>query len=294
MPYAVMAALVLASGVLAFWQSIGEMVSQWIRQDDYSHGWFVLPVALLILYVRRDSRPALGPVPGWGGFALLIVALATRAAGHAFYLTPLWGWGLVLWVGAAVWILCGWRTFLWALPGIGFLIFMVPLPFRAEQLLAGPMQGVATAISTFMLQVATLPAVSEGNIILLGSHQLEVAQACSGLRMLLSVTAAAVAFGLLAKRPWGEWLLLLAAVVPIAVLANCVRIFLTGLAFWFLPHDVAATFAHDLAGYLVIPLALLMMWGLLAYWNALFVRVEQVSDHELLRTDRPMMPQPGR
>ncbi len=289
----VAAVLVLGGGLIAFWGTLGELVGQWIREEDYSHGWLVMPVALAILWVRRDRRPALGPSPAWAGFGLLLLAIATRWAGHAFFLTPLWGWGLVLWVAGAVWILCGWRTFVWALPAIGFLLFMVPLPFRAEQLLAGPMQSIATLVSTFMLQVAMLPAVSEGNIILLGDHQLEVAQACSGLRMFVGVTAAAVAFGLLANRPWGEWLVLLASVAPVAVAANCVRIFMTGLAFWWLPREWAATFAHDLAGYLVIPLALLMMWGLLTYWNALFIRVEQVSDAELLRHPRRPMPKLG-
>jgi exosortase len=197
----------------------------------------------------------------------------------------MFGWSMILWLGACVWLVWGRRMFVWALPALGFLFFMVPLPFRAEQWLSHPLQRSATKVSTWVLQICGEPAIAQGNTIFVGSDQLEVEDACSGLRMLVGVAALAIAYGVLARRPWQEKLLLLLSIVPISVLANSIRIVLTGFAVRYLPSEASRDFAHDLAGWLVIPLAAFLMWIMLAYWHRLFIPLERAEGRDLIQRE---------
>src|SRR4029434_1076694 len=90
----------------------------------------------------------------------------------------------------------------WCLPSIGFLWFMVPLPFGWETMASLPLQKIATKLSCYALQLLGQPAFAEGNVILLGEHQLEVAQACSGLRLFISVLAVAYGYVAPLRRGW--------------------------------------------------------------------------------------------
>jgi exosortase len=119
------------------------------------------------------------------------------------------------------------------------------------------------------------PAIAEGNTIFLGEHQLEVEHACSGLRMLVMVVALAMAFAVLGCRNWRERLFLFASILPVAIIANSARIVATGLAYQYLSGEASKSFSHDLAGYIVPPIAALMMVGALIYFRALVVETEQ-------------------
>ena len=138
---------------------------------------------------------------------------------------------------------------------------MVPLPYRVEIALSWPLQRVATIAATYALQTFGLPAVGSGNIIKVGEAQIGVVEACSGLSMLVLFIAMAVAVAMLSRRPLWERLCLVAGSVPIALTANVIRIIATAVV-----HEtVGARFAdlvfHDLAGWLMMPLALAMLWA---------------------------------
>ncbi len=260
-----------------------ELVSVWQSNEDYSHGFLVGPIALLFLYVRRDKFPGFADSPGWGGVLLLVAALGIRFLGQRFFLTPLAGWSLIAWLGGTGWVMGGRRFFYWILPSLIFLIFMVPMPFQAEHMLSWPLQRVSTEISTWILQLFGQPAIAQGNTILMGSKQLEVAEACSGLRMFIGVSALAVAYGVIARQSLVNKIVLLLSVLPVAILANSLRVAGTGLALSFVSTPDAQKVVHDVAGWLVIPLAALMMALILAYWNRLFIVVKSVDERELLR-----------
>jgi exosortase len=196
-------------------------------------------------------------------------------AGKQYFLNPLVHWSMIAWVGGAVWMLAGRRVFWWALPAIAFLIFMVPLPFRLEGMLGWPLQRIATYLSSWSLQFLGQPAIAEGNTIYLGEHQLEVEHACAGLRMLVMVAALTMAFAVLLCRNWRERIFLILCTVPVALVANSVRIVATGLAYQYLSGEASKTFSHDLAGFMVPPVAALMMFGALIYFRRLIVETEE-------------------
>ena len=268
--------------VWAYWPTFGRLVASWERDRDYSHGWLVVPVALFFLWARRTSRPALAARPSWLGLGMILAAGVLRVIGGLYFLDSLDGWSILLWLLGAVWF-CGGRPLArWSLPSIGFLFFMVRIPFRAEGFLTLPMQRAATIISCWMLQCLGQPAIAEGNTVLLGEHRLDVEQACSGISMLMGIAALALAYTVLTRvSPWKK-AVLIGCLVPIALLANSIRIVATGIMYQSVPGDLAKKLSHDAAGWLVIPLAASMFAAVLWYLNRLFVELESAHSTELL------------
>lgn len=267
-----------------FWPALASMVAVWDKEPDYSHGFLVAPFAVLMLWLRRESRPAYTVVPGWGGVALLALSFVVRYVGERFFIAPLSGWALVLWISGACWLLAGWQMFRWAAPSLAFLLFMVPLPLSFEQLLSWRLQGVATKLSTFMLQCLGQPAIAERHTIFLGEHVLEIERACSGLRMLMGIAAVAFVFVVLNRRPWWERIVVALGVVPVAVLSNALRIVTTGLLLQLVSSDAAARFSHDAAGWGMILVSALLFWLLVTYLRRLIVPVEVETGRDVLRS----------
>lgn len=274
---AAVGAACLIAGAGAYAPTFLELFAVWNREPDYSHGFLVLPMAVLFLVARRASCPGFGPSSPAIGLPLLALALFMRYCSGKFYFDFLDGWSILPWLAGTVAITGGQRLMLWSLPSIGFLWFMVPLPFGWEIMLSLPLQKIATKLSTFALQLLGQPAFAEGNVIHIGEQPLEVAQACSGLRLFVSVVALAYAYVTLVRRTIWEKAVLILAMVPIAILANATRVVATGLLFVYTSGETAHKFAHDFAGFAMIPLAAAMFWCVLWYLGKV-VRVEETVE----------------
>jgi exosortase len=275
--------VLLAIGMWAYFPTLTEMVTAWEREPDYSHGFLVAPMAGIFLWLKRSSFPGFGKSSWLLGVSLVLASVAVRLFAGAFFFEAIDGWSMVLWLAGCVAVLFGAEVLRWAGPSIAFLIFMVPLPFRMEGMLSLPLQKVATKISCWGLQLLGQPAIAEGNTILLGDQHLEVAQACSGLRLFVSILALAFAYLMLVRRTWWEKLLLLASVIPIAIIANSTRIIVTGLLYQFVSSETAKHFSHDFAGWAMIPLAALFFWLVLWYLGKLFHEQLQMDIGSLVR-----------
>jgi len=274
---------ILATFLWAYWPALVKVVAAWEQQPDYSHGYFVVPLALYFCWARRDRFPsrAVGQIV-WPGLLVILLSIAIRIAGARYYVDAIDAWSMVVWVAGVVWLLGGWRVFLWASPSIGFLLFMIPLPWSAERWLSLPLQRIATRLSTWVFQVLGQPAIAEGNTIWLGDYQLEVEQACSGLRIFVGVFALACAYGILVRRVWWERGLLLLSALPIALVANATRIVVTGLLSRWVSGDAAHKFTHDISGWVMIPYAALLFALVLAYLGRLTREVESLKAGEVL------------
>lgn len=278
--------LVLFSAVLiyAYWPTLMWMVDAWRNQPDYSHGFLVVPLALLILYHRSDSFPGVTYGPRYMGLSLVILAIAMRFAGRMVYADFLDAWSLIPLLAGIVWFLWGMPALKWALPAIGFIFFMIPMPYQAETLLSWRLQGFATQLSTAMLRVLGQPAVSEGHVVWVGSERLLIEQACSGLRIFVGVGALAYFWAAVSNRSWIDRLVILASAIPLAIFANSIRITVTGLLYgWFKDAD-ARNQIHDLTGFAMIPLAFGMLWLVKYYWEQLYRPVNQLTAKDFLTT----------
>ncbi len=277
--------LVIAAGVFAwsYWPTLAAMVRTWDNEPDYSHGYFVVPLAIFFLWLRRDLFPQGSARVALGGLILILLSFAFRYAGAFAYIDAIDGWSIPIWVFGVVCVFWGWRVAWWAAPSVAFLWFMVPLPWRFERGLSLPLQGIATKISTWTLQFLGEPAIAAGNTILLEDQQLEVAQACSGLRIFVGIFALAVAYVICVRRPWWERALLLLSALPIALIANAMRIVVTGLLYQRVSGEAAQKFSHDISGWVSIPFAALLFAAVLWYVDRLFREVELVDVGSVLR-----------
>jgi exosortase len=274
-------------GVWSYWSTLSSLAHTWYTVPDYSHGFLIVPLAILFCVVRYRIHPAsypgVGPSSWLVGVPLLVLAMAMRVAAGRYYFDFLDGWSILPWAAASVALLGGWRLLVWTLPSIGFLWFMVPLPFGWETMASLPLQKIATKLSCYGLQLLGQPAFSEGNVILIGENQLEVAQACSGLRLFMSVIAVAYAYVVLVPRPWWQKSLLAVSVVPIAIISNATRIVVTGLLYQFTTGETAHWFSHEAAGIAMIVQAGLMLGCVHWYLDKLFPEVDELDVSAIVR-----------
>ena len=268
---------ILAAIVWAYWPTLVAMVHAWESQPDYSHGYLVIPLALLFLWTRRGSFPRDEVRASWWGALFLLAVVAARVLAGRYYLVPLDGWTLPLTIAGVVWLLWGAAALRWSAPAIAFLWFMVPIPYSAERWLSVPLQAVATKLSTIALVMMGQPAIAEGNVILLGSHTLFVEEACSGMRIFIGIFALAFAFALFSRWSWWQKGIVLLSVLPVAIAANVTRIVVTGLLYQWVSGEAGQKFSHDIAGFVMIPFAALIFWMVLIFVDKLFPLVEQVS-----------------
>ena len=245
-----------------FGPTLGDMASRWGSESQYSHGYLVPLFCAYLLWSRRALLAGTEPVrPSWWGLPLLVTGLALRFAGIYLYFDWLDAIALLPCLAGLTLLAGGWRALRWAWPAIAFLAFMVPLPFRLEKALAAPLQRVATLVSTFALQTLGFVAFAEGNVIRLGEVRIGVVEACSGLSMLVVFFALSTAVTLVSTRSPLERGLIFLSAVPIALLANILRIVVTAMLHKTVGREIADLVFHDLAGWLMMPLALGMLWA---------------------------------
>ena len=270
----------------AYWPTLVKLVHAWDTQPDYSHGFLVAPVAIYILWARKDRFPGFTGGLAWPGLILIGLGIGVRALGAVFYLDSADGWSIPFWVAGVIWLFCGRRVVWWSLPSVVFLWFMVPVPYRVERWLSLPLQGVAARLSCWTLQGFGQPALREGNTIVLGEYQLGIEEACSGLRIFVGILALAFAYLILARRAWWEKVLLIISVVPIALIANSTRIVGTGLLYQFVSGEAGEKFMHDVAGWVMIPFAAGLFALVLWYLGKLMPEVELVDVGAVVRRER--------
>ena len=241
--------------VWAYWTTLGVVAWRWAEDPQYSHGYLVPLFSLYLLWLRRAGIFAQPRVNAMGLVAIL-AAVAIRLVGAHFHYEYLDQVSLLPCLSGIFLLAGGWGAFVWSLPAVAFLAFMVPLPYSVSLAMSGPMQTFATNVSTFFLQVLGLPAIAEGNVILLNEIELGIVEACSGLRMLVVFFALSTAVSMLIHKPLWEKLLIASSTIPIALASNVLRITVTGVFYDTFGNRYGGTFFHDLAGWLMMPLGL--------------------------------------
>jgi exosortase len=247
--------------IWAYWGDLSEVAERWATDPQYSHGYLVVAFALALLWLRRERLAGVVARPTWWGLPLLAAGTLLHLAGGYLYFDWIAGVSLIPALAGLCLTLGGWGVLRWAWPAIAFLVFMLPLPFRIEVGLAYPLQRLATLSSTYLLQTLGFTAVAEGNVILMDDDvRIGVVEACSGLGMLVTFFALATAVAMVLKRRLADKVFIVLSALPIAVLANLIRITVTGVLHATAGSKIADLVFHDLAGWLMMPLALGMLW----------------------------------
>lgn len=255
------------------------LVRQWAADPDYSHAFFVVPLAVFFVWERRAALSTLPLRPHVAGLAVLVVSLGLFIAGRygsELFLTRV---SIVGVLAGLILFLAGWAQLrLLAFP-IAFLLFMIPLPAIVFNQLAFPLQLLASRLGEVVISATGVPVLREGNVLLLPGTTLEVAEACSGIRSLLSLLMLAIVLGYFTERRAGPRATIAVAAVPIAVIANAIRVAGTGLASYWISPAVAEGFFHSFSGWLMFVVALA---GLLAVHRGL-----ELARGRALRVARP-------
>jgi exosortase len=258
-----MAAALVAAAIIVAYGEIGiGLVRQWQADENYSHGFIVAPLAAWFAWERRARLRALDPRPSLAGLVLLGASLGVLMLGVL-------GAELFLSRVSLIGVLAGIVLFLFgrahlrilALP-LAFLLLMIPLPAIVFNQIAFPLQMFASQAGATTLDLAGVPVLREGNILELPTTRLEVAEACSGIRSLISLLTLAVVLGHFSLRRNASRVALALASIPVAIIANATRVTGTGLAAHYWSPELAEGFFHSFSGWIVFAVAFAALMGI--------------------------------
>jgi exosortase len=241
--------------VLLYHRIAVKLVMDW-SQPDFSHGYLIPFFALFLVWDKRRALRSTPIAPAWAGASLVILGLIELLLGVFGADLFLQRTSFVLLAAGIIWTLLGKRM----LDQLKFVLFVlllaIPLPTIIYNQITFPLQILASTLASSALQMLQIPVLRDGNIIQLPAMPLEVAEACSGIRSLMSLLAVAVIYGYFLERAtWRRWVLALSA-IPIAVTANVARIFGTGLCVQYWDPVKAMGFFHDFSGWLIFLVSL--------------------------------------
>jgi len=255
-----------------YFSILGRLAQQWTHDPNFSHGFFVPAFSLFVLWQERGRLSALPVKPSWTGLPIVLLALCVLVLGNLGAELFLSRTSLLVLIAGLVIFFLGWQYFRAVLFPWAFLLLMIPIPSILFNQITFPLQLLASKVASDVLPLGGVPVLREGNVIGLPLMQLEVAEACSGIRSLLSLATLTIIYGyLMETRIWIRVLLALAS-VPIAVAANSFRIVGTGLLVQYWDPEKAEGFFHLFSGWLIFVMSLAMLFALHKLLRTIFVK----------------------
>ena len=249
--------------VAALYHSIlPDMARQWYEDPNYSHGFIVPLIAGYFIYEKRLDLMNVRVEPWWPGLALLLFGLLQLVIGWLGTEFFTMRSSLVVTLAGMTLFFFGRKLFRLMLLPLGYLLFMVPLPYIVYDSIAFPLKLFVTRASIAFLKLAGVVVMREGNVIMLPLTTLEVADACSGIRSLISLLALAVAYACFLNVTRFRRTLLILAAVPIAIFTNALRVIGTGLLAQYWGARAAEGFFHEFAGMAVFVVAIALLIAL--------------------------------
>ncbi len=254
--------LVLAALLTVYWSVIAGLIRAWSTDDNYSHGFFIVPLALYFAWERRGAiaaapvRPSLiGAIVVAGSLFLLVAGLL----GAELFLSRV---SIIGAIAGTTLFLFGWPMLRILFFPLAFMLLMIPLPAIIFNKIAFPLQLLASNVGEYTISSMDIPILREGNVLILANATLEVAEACSGIRSLVSLFTLGIVFGYFVdRRGWVRATIALSA-IPVAIMANGLRVASAGVA----AHNYGTAgvegLFHEFSGWVVFVIAFLMMFAL--------------------------------
>ena len=253
--------LVLGALVLVYWSVIRGLIDAWSNDDNYSHGFFIVPLALYFAWERRQRIEAAPVRPAFFGALIVAGSLSLLVAGMLGAELFLSRISIIGTIAGAILFLFGWPMLRIVFFPLAFLLLMVPLPAIIFNKIAFPLQLLASHVGEYTVSSLDIPILREGNVLILANAKLEVAEACSGIRSLVSLITLGIVFGYFVdRRVWVRTVIALSA-IPVAILANGMRVASAGLAAHKYGTAGVEGLFHEFSGWVVFVVAFLMMLG---------------------------------
>lgn len=243
------------------------LVSDWFNDDNYSHGFLIIPVAIFLIWSKRKELvfPARPNLSGILLFGFGVLGLILGIAAKEFFTTRM---SLLIIISSISLYHLGNENFKKVWFAFAFLVFMVPVPATIYYSATIPMQLFSSKITNLVLHLMGMPAIRQGNIIYLPQYTLEVVEACSGLRSLVSLLALSSLYGYLTLSGKVRPAFLFMAAIPIAIVTNIVRLIVTAIGAYAVSTQFAEGFLHEMAGIGVFAIAfiLIIITGTILQW----------------------------
>lgn len=246
--------------VLMYLPVLSNLARDWYTDDNYSHGFLILPISLWLVWRKREALRSIPLESSKWGLVAIVGALLMYLLGTAGmeYFTVrvsfvLLLFGITLYLAGARLVREIWFAFF-------FLLFMIPVPYVIYYSATFPLQLIGSKVAALVLGVIGIPHLRQGNVIHLpDNYSLEVAEACSGLRSLVTLLALGALLAYLTQNRLWKALLLFAATVPIAIAANIFRICVTAIGAYGISREVAEGTIHELSGTIVFMFSLICL-----------------------------------
>lgn len=290
--------------VLVWWifrEEIDSIVTRWVTDSSWSHGFLIPLFSLYFLNQKKEELLSIDQAkPSWliglPALLFLLVLYPLNIIQFKFaYGRPLI---MIATLGAIVLFLGGWRVIRYTWLPVCYLFFAVPLPGRLYRQITIPMRELASQVATLLLNlIPELHAQASGvviDVIYKGQPlepSLDVAEACSGMRLLMAFLALGVAMAYLHERPIWQRAILLGTTIPIAVLCNVIRVTITGFIYILWDPKYAQGIYHDMLGMLMLPLAFCLYGGLAWLMNNLLVDEDEEAEKEDIVVRKKAEPQ---
>ena len=249
--------LIIAGILLALYAPVIQgLLINWYQDPDYSHGFFVPLLSAYLIWRKRAELRSLPAQPNWCGLLIVLGALGLLflgSLGAELFLTRI---GLVSTLAGLVVYFRGWPTVRLISFPMGLLLLMIPLPALVYNEIVFPLQFVASSFATKVLETVNLfPVLKEGNILVLPQNRIEVVEACSGIRSLMSLITLAVCYGYFAERNRYLRIVLVLLVIPLAVISNGLRVVGTAMLTYYWGPEAAEGFLHSFSGWAIFVVA---------------------------------------
>ena len=264
---------ILAGLILMLYASvIKDLVLQWWTDADYGHGFFVPLFSGYILWHERQRWAKTEIKPSNFGFVVMLGAIALLLLGSLGAELFTSRFSLLVLLAGMILFLAGWKMLRAVSFPLGYLMWMIPIPVIIYNQITFPLQLIASRLATAGLELAQVPVLRDGNILIMSNYSLEVVEACSGIRSLMTLMALAVAYGyLVSPRRWVRYVLA-ALMVPIAIVTNAIRIMGAGILARHFGPAAAEGFLHEFSGWAIFLVALVLMFG--SHWI-----LRRISEH---------------
>lgn len=258
-PFGWQGLLLIAVMAVLYAPVIKLLVWQWANDADYSHGFLVPVLSAYLLWARRDKLRHIAHKPSAWGMVVVLGSLGLLFLGSLGAENSLARLSIVVTICGLVVYFAGWAILRAMTFPIAFLLFAIPIPGVVYNSIVFPLQFLASRFATRVLELLGLfPIMREGNILVLPHMSLEVVEACSGIRSLMSLLALAAGYGYVVERSMVVRWLLVIAMVPLAIISNGTRVMITAIMANYMGAKAAQGFMHEFSGWVIFVVATIL------------------------------------
>lgn len=245
--------------VILYFPVLKELVYDWYVDPNYTHGFLIPFISGYFVWEKREKLGKLTVKPFNWAILLLIFGIFILFIGHIGAELFTMRFSLIIVIAGLILFLLGKDFFKTLFFPISFLVFMVPLPYLVYDSIAFPLKLFAARCAALSLQLMGIPVLREGNIITLASTTLEVADACSGIRSLISLIALGMVYAYFSQTVTWKRVTVVLLTIPIAIFVNAFRLVVTGALAHYIDPELAHGFFHTFSGWIIFLLAFLLL-----------------------------------